>query len=182
MDTVICTPQVVGIDYGRLLAQAARFIVRRILLPFVLSLLVAGFSATAVAASYPSHAQHVRQALLAKFHHWQGTPYRYGGMSHRGIDCSGFVHVIYRQALGIDVPRSTELLSRIHHPVSRRHLVAGDLLLFRINRHTLHAGIYVGHGQFIHASKTRGVMLSSLRNPYWREVYSKAVRVIDTRA
>jgi len=181
MDTVIYRPAE-AMDFGRLLSQTLRFVVRRILLPFVLSMLVAGFSATAVAGSYQSSAQHVRHALLAKFDRWQGTPYRYGGMSHRGIDCSGFVHVIYLQALGIDVPRSTELLSRLHHRVSRRHLVAGDLILFRINPHTLHAGIYVGHDQFIHASKTRGVMLSSLHNPYWREVFSKAVRVIDTRA
>jgi cell wall-associated NlpC family hydrolase len=181
MDTVIHRPAE-AMDFGRMLAQTLRFFVRRILLPFVLSLLVAGFSATAVAASYKSHAQHVRHALLSKFDRWQGTPYRYGGMSHRGIDCSGFVHVIYHQALGIDVPRSTELLSRLRHRVSRRHLVAGDLILFRINRHTLHAGIYVGHGQFIHASKSRGVMLSSLHNPYWREVFSKAVRIIGTRA
>lgn len=167
---------------GRMLAQTMRFVVRRILLPFALSLLVAGFSATAVAASYRPGTEQVRQALLAKFDRWQGTPYRYGGMSHRGIDCSGFVHVIYRQALGIRVPRSTELLSRLRHRVSRRHLVAGDLILFRINRHTLHAGIYVGRGQFIHASKTRGVMLSSLRNPYWRGVFSKALRIIGTRA
>jgi probable lipoprotein NlpC len=182
MDAVLHKPAE-GMDFGRLLAQAGRFIVRRILFPFMLSLLVAGFSATAVAGSYKHpDAQHVRQALLAKFHHWQGTPYRYGGMGHHGIDCSGFVHVMYRQALGIDVPRSTELISRIHHRVSRRHLVAGDLILFRINRHTLHAGIYVGHGQFIHASKTRGVMLSSLHNPYWSETFSKAVRVLGTRA
>ena len=180
MDAVLYKPAK-GTDYGRLLAQAGRFIARRILLPFVLSLLVAGFSATAVAGTYRSDAQHVRQALLAKFDHWRGTPYRYGGMSHHGIDCSGFVHVMYRQALGIDVPRSTELLSRIHHRVSRQHLVAGDLILFRINGHTLHAGIYVGHGQFIHASKTRGVMLSSLHNPYWKDTYSEAVRVIGER-
>jgi len=139
------------------------------------------FSATAVAGGFRTHAHHVRQELLAKFSHWRGTPYRYGGMSHHGIDCSGFVHVIYRQALGIDVPRSTELLSRLRHRVSRRHLIAGDLILFRINHHTLHAGIYVGRGQFIHASKSRGVMLSSLHNPYWKETFSKAVRVIRSR-
>lgn len=180
MDAVLHKPGG-GIDYGRVLAQTVRFVFRRILLPFLLSLLVSGFSAQAVAGGYRTHAQHVRQALLAKFSHWQGTPYRYGGMSRRGIDCSGFVHVIYRQALGINVPRSTELLSRLRHHISRRHLIAGDLILFRINSRTLHAGIYVGHGQFIHASKSRGVMLSSLHNPYWNDTFSEAVRVIGSR-
>lgn len=180
MDAVLYKP-VGGIDYGRLLAQAGRFFVRRILFPLLLSLLVSGFSATAVAGGFRTNVHHVRQVLLAKFSHWRGTPYRYGGMSHHGIDCSGFVHVIYRQALGIDVPRSTELLSRLRHRVSRQHLIAGDLILFRINHHTLHAGIYIGQGQFIHASKSRGVMLSSLHNPYWKETFSKAVRVIGLR-
>jgi cell wall-associated NlpC family hydrolase len=169
------------LDNGRLL-RVWYFVAKRILLPFVLFLMFSGLSATALAGSYKPHTRHMRQVLLSTFKRWQGTPYRYGGMSHRGIDCSGFVHIIYRQALDIDVPRSTELLSRFHQRVSRRNLVAGDLILFRINRHTLHAGIYVGHGQFIHASKSRGVMLSNLHNPYWSDVFSMAVRIIGGHA
>lgn len=132
----------------------------------------------ALAGGHDPGGRHVRQALLAKFHDWEGTPYRYGGTSRRGIDCSGFVHIIYRQALGMAVPRSTARLSRIRHRVPRRRLAAGDVILFRIGHRSLHAGIYVGHGQFIHASKSRGVMMSSLHNPYWRHAYSKAVRLI----
>lgn len=168
-----------GIEYGRLLTQAGRVLARRILFPFLLFLLISGFSATALAGGikHPD-SRHVRQALLAKFHVWEGTPYRYGGMSRRGIDCSGFVHIIYRQALGLTVPRSTASLSRIRHRVPRRRLVAGDVILFRIGHRTLHAGIYVGRGRFIHASKSHGVMMSRLDNPYWRQAYSKAVRLI----
>lgn len=172
-----------GIEHGRLLTQAGQFLARRILFPFLLFLLISGFSATALAGSYShAHTQHVRQALLAKFHDWKGTPYRYGGMSHRGIDCSGFVHIIYRQALGLTVPRSTARLSRIRHRVPRHRLAAGDVILFRIGHRAMHAGIYVGHGRFIHASKSRGVMMSSLDNPYWKRVYSKAVRPIGQRS
>jgi cell wall-associated NlpC family hydrolase len=123
-----------------------------------------------------------RDALLTQFRQWEGTPYQYGGNSHQGIDCSGFVHIIYRQALGLNVPRSTEKLVEIRHRVSRAHLKAGDIILFRINWRTMHAGIYIGNGQFIHASKSRGVMRSSLNNPYWNDVYNRAVRITKSQS
>jgi len=167
-------------SYFQFLARVTLFFAQRVLRPFMVSLLISCISAPALAASYHPDVQQVRKRLLTAFHHWEGTPYRYGGNNRHGIDCSGFAQAIYRQAFGINVPRSTKFLSRLHHRVFFGHLRAGDLILFRINRRTLHAGIYIGHGQFIHASKTRGVMLSSLHNSYWRETYFRAVRVIKT--
>jgi len=121
----------------------------------------------------------LRATLLKHFDRWEGAPYRFGGNSRYGVDCSGFVHIMFRDALGVDVPRSTQLLSRTGYPVSQRRLASGDIIIFRTSRTNLHVGIYVGHGQFIHASKTHGVILSRLSNPYWRDVYVKSVRIID---
>lgn len=142
----------------------------------LLFLLSTGWSTPVEAASFSSPGQ-VRAQLLKHFRRWEGVPYRYGGNSYDGVDCSGFVHIMFDRALGREVPRSTELLSRIRHRISRKELRAGDIIIFRIPRVGLHAGIYVGNGEFIHASKSRGVMRSLLSNPYWQNTYSKAVRV-----
>jgi len=124
---------------------------------------------------------YLRSALMHHFERWEGAPYRYGGNSRYGVDCSGFVHIAFREALGIEVPRSTELLSRCGPSVSTRHLAVGDILVFRASSTNLHVGIYVGNGQFIHSSKSHGVILSDLDNPYWQSTHVKSVRVIDRR-
>lgn len=148
-----------------------------VLAGLLLILLSAARSAPVEAASFKSP-ELIRAQLLKHFRHWEGVPYRYGGNSYDGVDCSGFVHIMFDRALGKEVPRSTELLSRIRNRVSRRDLRAGDIIIFHIPHAGLHAGIYVGNGEFIHASKSRGVMRSRLNNPYWQDTYSRAVRVI----
>ncbi len=98
-----------------------------------------------------------------------GTPYRFGGNSPRGFDCSGLVQYAHRQ-LGIEVPRTTaSQLAQARDP-QRRHLLPGDLLFFAIGRQKeRHVGIYEGEGLFIHApSSGKRVSRASLDNPYWR--------------
>jgi probable lipoprotein NlpC len=120
----------------------------------------------------------LRSKLLRHFYRWEGAPYRFGGNSRYGVDCSGFVHVAFRDALGMDVPRSTKLLSTAGPRISSSRLKTGDIIIFRTSRSNLHTGIYVGKNQFIHASKSKGVILSKLSNPYWKDVYYKSVRVL----
>lgn len=80
-----------------------------------------------------------------------GTPYRYGGDTPRGFDCSGLVYYAYRRA-GVTVPRDTVQQFRHTRTVSLRHLRPGDLLFFRLaGRRVSHVGIYIGDGKFIHA-------------------------------
>lgn len=155
---------------------------KQLLLSALLLALVAALPFYAGAGGYRAHSDaDLRSALMHQFDRWEGTPYRYGGNSRNGVDCSGFVHITFRDALGIEVPRSTELLSRCGPTISPRRLAVGDILVFRASRTNLHVGIYVGRGQFIHASKSHGVILSDLSNPYWHDVYVKSVRVIDHR-
>jgi murein DD-endopeptidase len=98
-----------------------------------------------------------------------GKPYRYGGASPRGFDCSGLVYYSYRRA-GIDVPRTTTEQYRQSEHLRLANLEPGDLIFFRISRRKpSHVGIYAGGGQFIHApSSGKRVSYASLSDPYWK--------------
>ncbi|HKI61875.1 MAG TPA: NlpC/P60 family protein [Mariprofundaceae bacterium] len=117
--------------------------------------------------------------LQRYYRDWEGVRYQYGGLDKRGVDCSGFVYRFYLDRYGMEIPRSTELISRISNRVRLNQLVPGDILIFRNDSKSLHVGIYVADGMFIHASKSKGVMKSALSNPYWTSHYIKAVRVIE---
>lgn len=99
-----------------------------------------------------------------------GTPYRYGGNTRRGFDCSGLVQFAHRQ-LGIEVPRTTVQQWRHAHRPARPHLVPGDLVFFSLDGDKQrHVGIYEGGGVFIHApSSGKTVSRASLDNPFWQQ-------------
>jgi len=98
-----------------------------------------------------------------------GKPYRYGGNSPRGFDCSGLVYYSYRQA-GLTVPRSTETQWAHSHKVSLSRLARGDLLFFdQLGRSSSHVGIYLGGNRFVHApSSGKRVRVDSLSESYWQ--------------
>ena len=98
-----------------------------------------------------------------------GTPYRYGGASPRGFDCSGLVYYAYRKA-GIYSPRTTTEQYRQSKRVPVSHLQPGDLVFFTISQGKLsHVGIYAGDDRFIHApSSGKSVAYATLHDPYWR--------------
>ena len=119
----------------------------------------------------------VYQRLISQYHEWRGVPYQLGGSSKRGVDCSGFVQQAFRMGLGVSVPRSTQGLSQAGKAVDRRSLRAGDLVFFDTGVKQAHVGIYLDDGQFLHASTSQGVTISSLSNIYWRKNFRKAVRL-----
>lgn len=92
-------------------------------------------------------------------------------MSKNGVDCSGFVHLAYKQQLNKSIPRSTALLSENGREVSKDKLRPGDVMFFKTGFKVRHVGIYVGSGEFIHASTSYGVTKSSVSNPYWLDAY-----------
>lgn len=110
---------------------------------------------------------------------WKGVPYRAGGLSKAGIDCSGLVHVTYRSVFNLAVPRTTKSLARVGSRVGRGRLRPGDLVFFRTGLRKRHVGIYVADGEFLHASTSRGVTISSLNEDYWDESYRGARRVLS---
>lgn len=122
-------------------------------------------------------AARVRDALYAQHLEWAGTPYRYGGLSRRGIDCSGFVYRIFDAQFGLLLPRTTKGQIKSGRPIKRDALRAGDLIFFKTGWKTLHVGIYIEESRFLHASTSSGVVISDLRNPYWAGHYLQARRV-----
>ena len=105
-----------------------------------------------------------------------GTPYRYGGSSPAGFDCSGLVYYSYARA-GKAVPRTTTNLWRALEPVDAGHLRAGDLLFFRIAGKMSHVGIYVGGGRFVHApSSGKTVSVERLGSEYYSRAFIRAGR------
>jgi cell wall-associated NlpC family hydrolase len=119
----------------------------------------------------------VRQRLLAHYSEWQGVPYRLGGADKRGVDCSAFTQLAFREQLGFDLPRTTEGQVKRGRQVSPTSLEPGDLLFYHSSVKVRHVGIYLGDGQFMHASTSRGVMISELNNPYWTDHFWQARRL-----
>jgi hypothetical protein len=111
-----------------------------------------------------------------------GVPYRWGGTTEKGFDCSGFIRHVYR-SIGIDMPRTTADMYRMGKWVEKDDLRIGDLVFFNTSgKGVSHAGIYIGNNQFIHSSSSKGVMISSLNDPYyWRKTYIGARRVLAYR-
>lgn len=122
--------------------------------------------AEAARAETDSSRRHVGLAIAAGM---VGSPYRYGGETPQGFDCSGLVYYAFRRA-GIDVPRTTREQFDRAIPVDPSRLEPGDLLFFKLNRRkTSHVGIYAGDGRFVHApSSGKEVSYASLDDPYWQ--------------
>ncbi|MEX0606273.1 MAG: C40 family peptidase [Marinobacter sp.] len=110
------------------------------------------------------------------FQRYEGSPYRYGGMTADGFDCSGFILTAYREALGQQLPRTTSQMLAAGRAVRLDQIKPGDLVFFRIDGKEQHAGIYMGGIRFIHASSSVGVTESSLSSHYWQNRFTRARR------
>ncbi|NNF03031.1 MAG: hypothetical protein HKN17_01085 [Rhodothermales bacterium] len=117
-------------------------------------------------------------ALRTEIEDWLGVPHVYGGMSRSGVDCSGFVLRIYSDLLNIDLPRTTDQQKREGRSVMRTSLRAGDLVFFKPDPKTRHVGIMLNSTEFVHASGSRGVMISGIDESYWQHRYWLARRIL----
>lgn len=115
--------------------------------------------------------------LQQQYEVWAGTPYRFGGLDRRGVDCSGLVYRIHQDLFGLRLPRTTEDQVHQGRKVAADELQTADLVFFKTGWRTRHVGIYLGDGRFLHASTSRGVMISSLDNPYWQRHYWTSRRI-----
>lgn len=129
----------------------------------------------AVQAPQSGRVQTVMRRALALL----GTPYRWGGTSTNGFDCSGLVGYVFKTALGIELPRISREMATSGEQVERTALSAGDLVFFsRRGNRVDHVGIYMGNGQFLHAPRTgKDVMVSSLETGYWSGKFMQARRM-----
>lgn len=122
------------------------------------------------------------QSVLQKALTLLGTPYRWGGADpEKGFDCSGLVGYVFRNALGIELPRVSRDMAKSGELVTdRAKLIAGDLVFFGLKGRINHVGIYLGEGRFLHApSRGKDVTVSSLEKGYWSGRFLQARRVAD---
>jgi cell wall-associated NlpC family hydrolase len=108
-----------------------------------------------------------------------GIPYRWGGTTTKGFDCSGFIRYLYAKEK-VSLPRTAYAMYKTGTSVSRSGLRTGDLVFFKTSRSApvTHAGVYIGGGKFIHSSSSRGVSISSVNDRYyWGSRYVGAKRI-----
>ena len=155
---------------------------------FVITLVMSGCSSVSLntaqrpvvtnsALADVSSSQEVTARMYQQYQQWKGTKYALGGLSKKGIDCSGFVYLTYREKMGIRLPRTTAYQSRVGHEIDRDELASGDLVFFKTGFKVRHVGIYIGDGKFLHASTSQGVTISRLDNVYWQDKYWHSRRI-----
>lgn len=110
---------------------------------------------------------------------WIGTPYRLGGVSKNGIDCSGFAFELYNKVFKTLIGSNSRNIYSMVNPVNKDQLKEGDLVFFKIgSRSITHMGVYMGNNKFAHASSSKGVMISDLDESYWRKYYYNGGRLL----
>lgn len=111
---------------------------------------------------------------------WIGVPYRGGSDSKRGTDCSGLTYQIFRKVYRTQIPRNTEDLKDKCSKVAKRNLREGDLVFFgsrNSGKKVAHVGIYLKNGKFIHASTSKGVIVSNLNEDYYTKYWISGGRI-----
>lgn len=110
---------------------------------------------------------------------WWGVPYKYGGQSRGGIDCSAFVQQLYSTVYGKTVPRTTADLYKQARKIPKRKLRAGDLVFFDFTgkKKITHVGVYLQNGCFAHASTKKGVRIDNLGDAYYSKQKYIAARL-----
>ncbi|WP_298940791.1 NlpC/P60 family protein [uncultured Psychromonas sp.] len=117
--------------------------------------------------------------LRSEYAYWVGSPYKYGGNTLNGIDCSSLVQQVFENSFNIDLPRTTEYQVKKGISIKKSELEVGDLVFFKTGRRTRHVGIYMGDDEFFHVSTSQGTKISSLSNVYWKKHYWQSRRIID---
>ncbi len=110
---------------------------------------------------------------------WWGTPYRIGGSSLEGVDCSAFVKGLFSETYSIQLPRTSREQADFSQEISKEILREGDLVFFHQRKGISHVGMYLSNNKFVHASTSMGVIISDLNEPYWNKRFVKAGRIIN---
>lgn len=120
--------------------------------------------------------------LLQEVDEWWGTPYQMGGSTKSGIDCSALTQIFLQDIFSTTIPRTAQQqYDNCAHPSSDEALQKGDLVFFGSSKHNItHVGVYITNNKFVHASTSRGVMISDLNDAYWGRRYIGSGRYATT--
>lgn len=120
-------------------------------------------------------------ALYIEAARWMGVPYRYGGKTTRGVDCSGLTTQIYKKVYHKKLKANADdQRAKNCRKVTKGKLEEGDLVFFhdgRSKRKATHVGVYLKNGKFIHASSSQGVIISQVNDPYYKKRWMQGGRV-----
>jgi lipoprotein Spr len=110
---------------------------------------------------------------------WYGVPYKYGSCSKDGVDCSGFVNLLYKTVYSKTLERkSDDIFHKQCKKISKQDVREGDLVFFKIDsKEITHVGVYLKNDKFVHASTKKGVMISDLNEPYFQKYFYAFGRV-----
>jgi len=118
------------------------------------------------------------EKLVLEMDSWLGIPYKYGGNSKNGTDCSGMIQQIYKNVYGIQLHRSAFDMQKDVELISLEKAKLGDIVFFKIDQNKVsHVGLYIGDKKFIHASTSKGVIISSLDEDYYKTRFYAMGRV-----
>lgn len=120
------------------------------------------------------------KALIKEAKSWIGTKYKYGGHSRSGTDCSGFVMQVYKAVYDFKLPRTSRDQHDFCNKINKKDLKVGDLVFFATGKSSSkvsHVGLYIGNGEFIHASSSKGVIITDLNKNYYVRTFVSAGRV-----
>lgn len=106
---------------------------------------------------------------------WYGTPYAFGGQTEKGIDCSGFTNVIYNEVYQKQIPRTSKDIAEKTNRKYTKDLEEGDLVFFSFGNTGIinHVGVYLLNNKFVHASTSKGVIISDLSEPWYEKALVK---------
>jgi len=120
--------------------------------------------------------------LYSFINDWYGTPYKYGGKTKLGIDCSDFVSVLEKEIYSQTVPPPSYSMYDQCKPIPQNDLTEGDLVFFKIDSEKIsHVGVYLQNGYFVHASCSKGVMIDKLEENYYKKYFYKGGRLINVQ-
>lgn len=154
-------------------------IIYRILVMVILSIAIVGCSSSKKVTK-EQYDDIPKNAIEKEARTWLGTKYKYGGNTRNGIDCSGLVVEVFRSVMGIKLPRTSAEQQKYCKNINKSELHPGDLLFFatgKKKKSVTHVGIYIGDGRMIHASSSRGVIVSVINEAYYRRRYLSSGRI-----